>query len=113
MRWTEYSNGVEWSQSGTIAYVWRLLREEDRGRGVRRETTSRGIGIRGIAFGHKAGSGIVDKYRLSLVYRQPIYKKWLYMEIAPQMEWRNDRDWDPVPILTFGLDALFWGVEKD
>lgn len=70
---------------------------------------TQGVGIRYSVFGHIDGEGIMDRHRVNLVHRRPLYKDWLFLEFSPQLEWKNDNDWDLVPGLLVGLDMLFWG----
>lgn len=100
-RWTETSEGLEWSQSFLAA-----MAAQGTFRG-----TDRGYGIKGQIFGHKDGEGVVDEYRLALIYRFPVWRRWLFIRMGPEVSWSNDNEWDTVPGFRIGLDALFWQVE--
>ena len=51
----------------------------------------------------------IDRHRLTFSVRRPLYKNWLYLEVAPELQWRNDSDWKTIPILRIGAVAMFWG----
>lgn len=99
VKWTETTWGIEWSQSFTLGYI---AQEEG-------DDVARGIGTRIVINGHKSGSGTVDKYRLELLTRTPLYKRWIYLSVTPRVEWTNDNDWDLSPSLLIAMNFLFWG----
>ena len=68
------------------------------------------IGFRASTFGHVSGEAIMDRYRGTLVFRFPLYRNYIYGEIMPEIEWRNENDWDAVQRIRLGVDMLFWGV---
>jgi hypothetical protein len=43
-------------------------------------------------------------------YRAPLYKKWIYWELGPEITWRRDDLWEPETTLRFGLSSMFWGT---
>jgi hypothetical protein len=101
-KWTEESEGVEWDQSLSLAYF-------PGGHTYRRQRRQHYIGVKGIVFGHKRGSGVVDKYRAQLIWRYPLRKKWLYLDVVPGIDFKNDEDWDETPWIRFGLQVYFDG----
>jgi len=101
-RWTEQSDGVEWEQSLLLALTRKgTFRNLDRG-----------IGVRAQVFGHKSGTGVVDKYKLGIIYRFPVWRSWLYISMGPEVSWENENDWGSVPAFRFGMDALLWSREE-
>ena len=36
-----------------------------------------------------------------------VYKDWLFLEVAPELEWPSEEDFDTVPGVRFGVEALF------
>lgn len=46
-------------------------------------------------------------YVISIRYREQIYKKWLYMEINPKINYPQDNDYKPVRSITLKMDAIF------
>ncbi len=109
-KWTEDSQGWEWEQTFKLGYVARMMHEEKRGKSmVSAGEGIHGIGMRYSLFGHVDGEAINDRHRLQFIYRRPLYREWVFLEIVPGLEWENDEDWDMIPKLRIGLDMLFWG----
>lgn len=109
-RWTEETEGVEWEQTFALGYVPALLQRKTRRQNVSSHDTARLIGLRYSTFGHKSGEAIVDRYRATIAFRFPLYKNYIYGELMPEIEWRDENDWDPVERIRLGVDMLFWGV---
>lgn len=67
---------------------------------------------RAIAFNVKA-SGInrptlfVNNYRASIDYRQNIYKKWLFFELNPAVDFPESRDFHKVYSISLQIEAVF------
>ncbi len=67
---------------------------------------------RAIAFNLKA-SGInrpklfVNNYRASIDYRQNIYKKWLFFELNPAVDFPESRDFHKVYSISLQVEAVF------
>ncbi len=100
-RYTEATEGIEWEQSFLIGFSTKgTFKNLDRGHGIKFSV-----------FGHKTGTGIVDTYRISYIYRRNIYKKWLFMQAGPEVNFYNRDDWDATPGFRFGVDVLFWAPE--
>ena len=53
----------------------------------------------------------LDETTLRLVYRQRIWRKWLFYEVNPQIAFRNDDDFRSTPGIEFRLEASFGGLE--
>ena len=49
---------------------------------------------------------------LRIRYRQRFWRKWLFFEVAPQLAFRNDDDFDPTPGINFLLEVVFGGKGK-
>ncbi len=49
---------------------------------------------------------------LRIRYRQRIWRKWLFYEVAPQVAFRNDDDFEPSPGINFLLEVIFGGNGK-
>ncbi|MBC2714771.1 MAG: hypothetical protein HF978_05610 [Desulfobacteraceae bacterium] len=97
-KWGDVTTGVEWEQSFRIGYK------------IGKEFKQHPQSVWGkcSVFGYKTGTGIIDKYRLSLEHRRLIYRQWLFFYLGPELEYRNESDWEPIPALRFGFDMLFW-----
>lgn len=101
VKWGETTDGIEWEQSFLFGYRT--------GRDFKRSPQS--ISVKCGVFGHKRGTNIIDLYRVSLLYRKAIYKKWLYFEVGPELDFKNENDWDPSPSIRIAVDMLFWRPE--
>jgi hypothetical protein len=58
----------------------------------------------------------LEESGISVRYRQRILRKWLFYEIAPQVAFRNDDDFDPTPGINLRLEVVFGGkdyLDKD
>ena len=111
-RLTEKTDGLEWSQSLRLGYIGETIEKDYRRKSIRTDDLARGVGMKIVAYGHDNGStSIIDRYRLTFTHRRPLYKKWIYLEISPEVQWRNIYEWDPEYTLRIGFDMLFWGTE--
>jgi hypothetical protein len=45
-------------------------------------------------------------------YRAPLYGKWLYWELGPEIVWKSQYRWEPEPSLRFAVSSLFWGTPE-
>jgi hypothetical protein len=64
-----------------------------------------------------AARGTIEQGSLSyllipLYYRQPLYKKWLYWELGPEVVWKKVDRWEPEPGVRFAITSFFWGTEE-
>lgn len=108
---SEGTDGVEMEQSLKLALVRKTLESKWTWRTVMgADDMARGHLLRYSLFARaNAGNEQIERHRITYTYRKPIYKKWIYLEVAPGVEFRNDNNWDPVPQITVGADMLFWG----
>ncbi len=110
-RLSEDTDGLEWSQSIRLGHIGKTIEKRRLNKTVRREDTARGVGMKVAAYGHvNDETGVIDRYRVTLLYRRPLYKKWIYLEIMPEVQWDNDDEWATEYVLRFGFDMLFWGT---
>ena len=107
---TERSDGVEWDETLSIGYAFELLDERKLGQRARGRDIARGGGVRYTIGGHDDGPFLIDEHRVTLFYRFPLRKRWLYGVIAPEVSFHNARDWEAEPGIKFGLDMLCWGL---
>jgi len=49
---------------------------------------------------------------IPLIYRAPLYGKWLYLAVGPQFKWAAIDDWEMEPSLRIFLEALFFGMDE-
>ena len=100
-KYNEASLGIEWEQTFLVGFSTKgTFKNLDRGHGIKFSI-----------FGHKTGTGVIDKYRIAYIYRRNIFKKWLFMQTGPEVSFYKKDDWDAVPGIRFGLDVLFWTPE--
>ncbi len=97
-------------QSFGLGRVTQFIEDRHAGGNAKRDEAGRGYGCRYSAFGHVGESSTIERHRFTLMYRWPIYKTWLFAEILPEVEWREEDDWDVIPSLKIGFDALLWGI---
>jgi len=98
-RWTEGTEGVEWSEALSAGYILQGDRSD----------MIKTIGGRLVAAGHKSGSGVMDSYRAGVTWRAPLYKNWLFYIINPEVVWDKDHDWESTRTLVVGVDMYFSG----
>jgi len=109
----ENTAGVEWEQTLMFGHVNRLIDESKKTDIISQEDAAQGYGARYSVFGHnKSDMGVLDRHRLTLVYRRPVLRKWLFLQVAPGAEWKNDNNWKCIPSLQIGFDAIFWEVTR-
>jgi hypothetical protein len=106
IKYTTDKTEYEWASSLKAMRVHRLLDERRRGRAIDWDDTAVGQGLRFAVYGT---DGTLDTYRCSLGFRGPLYKKWIYWELDPGLEWEEDDDYETTFVLQMGLDLLFWG----
>lgn len=49
----------------------------------------------------------LDELLLAVKYRQRFWREWLFFEIAPQVAFREEDDYDPTPGITFAIEGFF------
>lgn len=112
-RLSEDTDGLEWSQSIRIGHIAKTIEKDYLKKTVRSQDTAHGVGLKVAAYGHiNDETGVTDRYRVSLLYRRPLYKKWVYLEISPEVQWKNDNEWNAEHTLRIGFDMLFWGTPE-
>lgn len=98
-RWTEGTEGVEWSEALSAGYILQGDRSD----------MIKTIGARLVAAGHKSGSGVMDSYRAGVTWRAPLYRDWLFYIVNPEVTWDKDHDWESTRTLIVGVDMYFSG----
>lgn len=92
---------VEWLQTLSFAYIFEGGLED------RHRALSTSLSVTG------AWEEGTKSYRWTPIrYRAPLYRKWLYWELGPEIRWRDEDDWEPEPTIRFALSALFWGTSE-
>lgn len=105
------TDGYDFEQSLKMGFVHKVLEDGYTWKTVvGSQDLARGHIVRYSLFGNvDDGYGVVERHRLTYTYRCPLYKKWIYLELAPGVQFANDNDWDTEYLLTAGFDMLFWG----
>lgn len=98
-RWTEGTEGVEWSHALSTGYI---LQGD-------KENMVKSIGARFVVAGHKNGSAVMDSYRVDVVWRAPLYRDWLFYIVNPEVTWEDNYDWEPTRSFIVGIDMFFSG----
>lgn len=114
-RYTTLStDGIEWEQTFKIGRVKEAMEDKWHWQKVLGENDiAQGHTLRFSTFGRiDSSNDRIERYRLAYVYRRPVYKQWIYLNVAPGLEWAVQSDWDTVPVLLVGLDMLFWGSDQ-
>ncbi|MDA3799682.1 MAG: hypothetical protein PF692_11445 [Kiritimatiellae bacterium] len=53
---------------------------------------------------------VVKTYRLTMQYKFPIYKDWIFLELSPELKFEKETDWETIRVFRVGISALFWGL---
>lgn len=105
-KWSTETETLTWSASASFARVPALLDENLRGKNAGWEDSARAQAIRYTCFG---SDGSVDSHRVVLGFRGPLYKRWIYWEADPGLEWHREDDYETTFMFRCGIDMLFWG----
>lgn len=105
-RWSTETDTLTWAAGVSFAKVPALLDENLRGKNAGWEDAARAQALRYTCFG---SDGRVDSHRVILGFRGPLYKRWIYWEADPGLEWHRDEDYKTSYVFRFGIDMLFWG----
>ncbi|MDF7822704.1 hypothetical protein P4B35_01660 [Pontiellaceae bacterium B12227] len=106
VRLTEVSNGAEWNQTFSLL---RIFDEEITG--SRRSNilySNRAIEGSFSLYGHHyRGSHTMDRYRVQIRYRQPVYSYWVFLNVTPELIWRDEHNWQVDPGIRVGVELVF------
>ena len=106
IKWRKSADTLEWGTSLAAARVATMLDENQRGHHMSWEDTARAQGLKYTVYG---SYGNVDAHRLGVGFRAPLYKKWIYWDFVPGLEWKREEDYTTAIVLQVGIDMLFWG----
>jgi hypothetical protein len=110
---SERSEGTELEQAFRVGKVKEALESMDRWERVLGDRDiARGYVFRFSVTGHDEHESVVDGYRLGAVIRRPLYKKWIYLHINPELMWENDSNWETELRVRVSFDMLFWGAQE-
>jgi hypothetical protein len=114
-KYAETTYGVYLEQTLVYGLMTSMIDERRRGQSAHRKNTRELIALRYSGFGSTEplpaveASGI-QRHRFAIVYRRPLYKKWMFLELMPEVEFDREDDWEPNVKFRVGFDALFWEV---
>ncbi len=57
--------------------------------------------------GNSWSSSRVNNYYVSVIYRQDLYRQWLYLNLVPQLAYPREEDFDDVMSFTVGIEVFF------
>ena len=103
-RFSESTEGLEWEQTLALKHMTELVDEERRQSNLSSNNTLRCVSWKASMFGKDRE---LDKYRTTLLYRRPVYRDFVLMEVEPGLEWRKDEDWDIRYRFDVGMVLLF------
>lgn len=105
----DYLKGWDWELTLLSGYANELIDESVFGRLADCSDVAQGGGFRFSVLG---GLHIIESYNLTFLYRDHLYKQWLYYLIKPSVSWQNENDWEPNYSLILGIDILIYGTKE-
>lgn len=105
--WAEYTQGVEWEYSITLAHAKKLIDPSRYTNFNRARDLAEGSGLHFNMQGHLDDRKTLDAYRLQWLYKRPAFDSWGFLVVSPYLTWRNATDWNPEPGILIGVDMLF------
>jgi len=103
-RFSESTEGFEWQQSFILGHMTHLVEENLREENLSTKHTLQCLALTTSMFGKDRHQ---DKYRATLLYRQPVYKEFVLVEVEPGLEWRKENDWTTQYRLDVGMVLIF------
>ena len=89
---SESSNGYEWL--GMMQWLQSFSHK-------------RALAFGGYIAGETRPKSYLTIYDVFLKYRQRVFKKWLFIELKPEVQWERENGFESVGIFTFTLEAQF------
>jgi len=112
IRITEATQGFEWASELTLARVVRLIEPSKDPPLISSRSMNQGLDLAYRISGHISGSKTIDEHRVTLTYRYPIRKNWMFLVVSPEIRWERSNNWVPDERIRIGVDILFWGVTR-
>ena len=104
--WQRDNHGTEWTQAFIVARAREVIRFGRYSDVLGGRDLARGIGFEGLVSGDSTDK--MQRYELSMFYKQPTAHRWLYWQVTPFVRWERDYGWHADPGIRISLDALFW-----
>ena len=95
--WAEKTKGVEFEQTARTTWII------EKGRRSLMGSVS--------AFAYKSGPFAMSNYRLLTSYTTRLHRPWLFLEVAPQMDFPAEDDFEATPSIRLALNAYFGDVD--
>lgn len=105
----DYLKGWDWELTLLSGYANELFDETVYGRLADGSDVAQGGGFRFSVLG---GLHIIESYNLTFLYRDHLYKQWLYYVIKPSVSWQDENDWAANYSLILGVDILLYGTKE-
>lgn len=105
VRLTEISDGAEWDQNVSLLRIF-----DKEITGSRRSDilySHRALEGRFSLYGHYNNGHAMDRYRLQVKYRQPLYSHWVFLNVTPELNWRDEHGWQVDPGIRVGVELVF------
>jgi hypothetical protein len=103
-RFSESTDGAEWQQTLSFDHMTRLVNEHHRSQDIGTNDALQCLSFRASVFGNDR---IHNKYRSTVLYRHPLYKEFVILEVEPGLEWRKEYDWTTQYRVDVGMVLLF------
>ncbi|MDP2609174.1 MULTISPECIES: hypothetical protein [unclassified Oceanobacter] len=58
------------------------------------------------ASGDTEASASFYNYSVSVRYRRQIYQDWVFAELAPELVWERDKDYETTPVIMFRIESV-------
>jgi len=103
-RITESTEGLEWQQTFTLGHMTHLVNEDHRQQNLGTNDTLECLAFKASGFGEDK---FLDKYRATVLYRRPVYKQFVLVEVEPGVEWRDENEWKTQFRIDVGMVLIF------
>lgn len=103
-KWLLDTQYYSWEQTVRFYRASQLIDERDRGRGIGLDDCVRGQSIQFSVFGR---DNIAQTIRLMLGFRGPLYKRWIFWQYEPGIEWTSDHDYQIDYRSVISLEMVF------
>jgi hypothetical protein len=94
VRFSQAYDGYKWKQENYF------LRQIDRRQGY-------AIGFSVYGEDNAERGFVADNYKLSYLYRANVYRKWLYVEVEPFLEWPEEDNYTTTPGIALRVEGYF------
>lgn len=103
-RFSESTEGMEWQQTFLLGNLTHLIDEEKRNTNIGTQSTLQCVALKTSVFGSDRHQ---NKYRSTVLFRFPLYREFVLVEIEPGLEWREENDWTTQYRFDMGMVLVF------